>query len=90
LACVSRRSLSNHADGKRGVLVSRTTLDTSRPEGRVRAAIRAWRDCGFLRKTAQMSLAWLGLAALSAGAAPWSDKDLAWLAVLLVASFWRL
>ena len=48
-----------------------------KPEGRVRAAMRAWRDCGFLRKLAQMSLAWLGLAVLSAGAQPWSGKDIA-------------
>ena len=70
--------------------MSRATLNRPRPEGRVRAALRVWRDCGFLRKIAQMSLAWFGLAALSAGAAPWSGKDLAWLALLLVASLWRL
>ncbi len=70
--------------------MSRATLKTPKAEGPVRTAIRAWRDCGFLRKTAQMSLAWLGLAVLSAGAEPWSGKDLAWLAVLLVASFWRV
>ena len=70
--------------------MSKAMPQTTGPQGRVRAAIRAWRDCGFLRKTAQMSLAWMGLAVLSAGAEPWSGKDLACLALLLVASFWRV
>lgn len=69
--------------------MSRATPDTIRPEGRVRTAIRVWRDCYFLRKSAQMSLAWLGLAVIGAGTGPWSGKDLAWLVVLLGCSLWR-
>jgi hypothetical protein len=46
--------------------------------------LRAWRHCGFLRKTAKLSVAWLGLAALSAGTEPWSGLDLAWVTLLLV------
>lgn len=69
--------------------MSRTLLVTAKPEGKVRAALRAWRDSYVLRNSARMSLALLGLAVLSARPEPWSGKDLAFLMVLIVCSVWR-
>jgi hypothetical protein len=55
----------------------------------MRAAARVWRDNYFLRNFAPMSVAWAGLVYMSVGTAPWSGKDLAWLAVLLFCALWR-
>jgi len=50
---------------------------------------RAWRDSYFLRKSAQLSVAWLGLAIISARTGPWSVYDLVFLVVLLGFALWR-
>ena len=80
----------NHpADGKRGAVESRQTPETGKSESGLRVLSRAWRDSYFLRKSAQLSVAWLGLAIISARSGPWSVNDLLLLFVLLGIGLWR-
>jgi hypothetical protein len=88
---VSRRQRSEIAttDGKRGAVESRQTSDKGKAQSGLRVLSHAWRDSYFLRKSAQLSVAWLGLAIQSAKSGPWSVYDLAFLVVLLGFGLWR-
>ena len=77
------------SDEKRGAVVSRQAQEKGKSESGLRALSRAWRDSYFLRKSAQLSIAWLGLAIISARSAPWSVNDILVLAVLLGFGLWR-
>ena len=69
--------------------MSRQSPAKGKSESGLRVLTRAWRDSYFLRKSAQLSVAWLGLAILSARSGPWTVNDLLFLAVLLMISLWR-
>ena len=68
---------------------SRQTSDKGKAQSGLRVLSQAWRDSYFLRKSAQLSVAWLGLAIQSAKSGPWSVYDLAFLVVLLGFGLWR-
>ena len=68
---------------------SRQTPGEGRSESGLSVLSRAWRDSYFLRKSAQLSVAWLGLAIISARTGPWSVYDLVFLVVLLGFALWR-
>ena len=68
---------------------SRQTPESGKFESGLRVLSRAWRDSYFLRKSAQLSVAWLGLAVISARSGPWSITDLLLLFVLLGIGLWR-
>ncbi|HKR88556.1 MAG TPA: hypothetical protein VJS38_10305 [Phenylobacterium sp.] len=68
---------------------SRQTPEKGKSESGLRVLTRAWRDSYFLRKSAQLSVAWLGLAIIAARSGPWSVSDLIVLVVLLGFGLWR-
>ena len=68
---------------------SRQTQENGKSESGLRVLSRAWRDSYFLRKSAQLSVAWLGLAVISARSGPWSITNLLLLFVLLGIGLWR-
>lgn len=68
---------------------SRQASDKGKAQSGLRVLSQAWRDSYFLRKSAQLSVAWLGLAILSARSGPWSVNDLIFLVVLLGVGLWR-
>lgn len=70
-------------------MAARRSPEEGKSEGGLSTLSRAWRDSYFLRKSAQLSVAWLGLAILSAQTGPWSISDLLVLAVLLGIGLWR-
>ena len=57
--------------------------------GKPAKAWAGWRERAYFREAAQLSLAWLGLALLSAQTGPWSAGDLILLAALLGVGVWR-
>ena len=67
----------------------RETPVTTKNRIAARAVVRVLRHKSLFWKTAPMSVAWLGLALMSIGSGPWSTKDLACMAVLLVCGVWR-
>lgn len=69
-------------------VVSGQTPEKDKAESGLRVLTRAWRDSYFLRKSAQLSVAWLGLAIISARSGPWSVNDLLVLVVLLGIGLW--
>ena len=69
--------------------MARQSPDKGKSESGLSTLSRAWRDSYFLRKSAQLSVAWLGLAILSAQTGPWSVNDLMVLGVLLGIGLWR-
>lgn len=70
-------------------MAPRQTRESDKSESGLRVLTRAWRDSYFLRKSAQLSVAWLGLAIISARTGPWSISDLVLLAVLGGIGLWR-
>jgi hypothetical protein len=70
-------------------VTARQGPEEGKSESGLSTLTRAWRDSYFLRKSAQLSVAWLGLAILSAQSGPWSASDLLVLVGLLGISLWR-
>lgn len=69
--------------------MSRQLPRKGKSDNGLRVLTRAWRDSYFLRKSAQLSVVWLGLAVISARSAPWSVGDVVLLVVLLAFGLWR-